>query len=159
MRVELRPFEERDLRRLAAWTRRIDADAYMSRSRPLNVALASHCPEAGLLWYVIRADGRDVGSVWLEREAGPFSARLGVLLGDEALFGRGIGTEAVRLVIERARAGELQVRTLALHVRRSNERAIGCYENCGFVPVESGRKVRSDGTVIEFLRMERRLSR
>ena len=108
---------------------------------------------------MIRADGRDVGTVWLEQEAGLLSARLGILLGDERLFGCGIGAQAVCLVVERARAGELQVHTLALHVRRSNVRAFACFENCGFVAVGSGRKLASDGTVIEFLRMERRLNR
>ena len=103
-----------------------------------------------------RADGRDVGTVWLEQEVGLFSARLGILLGDERLFGCGIGAQVVRLVVERARAGELQVHTLALRVRRSNVCALACFENCGFVAVGSGRKLRSDGTVIEFLRMERR---
>ena len=61
------------------------------------------------------------------------------------------------MVIERARAGDKRMRTLALHVRRGNERAIACYEKCGFITVESRRKLRPDGTAIEFHRMERRL--
>ena len=157
MRVDLRPFEEPDLPRLAAWARHIDAGAYMSRTRPLDDAPVSHDPETGLLWYVIRVDDRDVGTVWTEREAASSCARLGILLGDEALFGRGIGTAAVGLLIERVRAGDKRIRTLALHVRRGNERAIACYEKCGFIRVESGTKLRPDGTVIEFYRMERRL--
>lgn len=157
MRVELRPFQERDLARLAAWASGIGADAYMSRVRPLDPTLVSHCPEAGLLWFVIRADGEDVGTVWLERETEPSSARLGIILGDEELFGHGIGTQAVRLVIERARAGTPRPRTLALHVRPGNARAIACYEHCGFVVTESGTKVRPDGAVIELQRMELRL--
>jgi RimJ/RimL family protein N-acetyltransferase len=159
LRVDLRPFEERDLPRLASWARHIDAGAYMSRTRPLDDTLVSHDPATGVLWYVIRVDDRDVGAIWLEREAESSCSRLGILLGDEALFGRGIGTEAVSMVIERARAGDRRIRTLALHVRRGNERAIACYEKCGFVTVESGRKLRPDGTAIEFYRMERRLDR
>jgi RimJ/RimL family protein N-acetyltransferase len=159
MRIELHPFEERDLPRLAAWAKRIDADAYMSRTRPLDMARTGHCPEAGLLWYVIRADGRDVGTVWLEREADHSSARLGILLGDEALFGRGIGTEAMRLVLERARSRDLHLHKVVLHVRRDNGRAIRCYERCGFVTIESATKVRADGVRIEALRMELQLER
>ena len=159
LRIDLRPFEERDLPRLASWARRIDADAYMSRIRPLDDTVVSHDPATGVLWYVIRVDHRDVGAIWLEREAESSCARLGILLGDEALFGRGIGTEAVNMVIERARARDRRIRTLALHVRRGNERAIACYEKCGFTTVESGGKLRPDGTAIEFYRMERRLER
>jgi ribosomal protein S18 acetylase RimI-like enzyme len=44
---------------------------------------------------------------------------------------------------------------LVLHVRRNNARAIACYEKCGFTTVMSGRKLRTDGTAIEFYRMER----
>jgi RimJ/RimL family protein N-acetyltransferase len=159
MRIELHPFEERDLPRLAAWARCIGADAHMSRTRPVDLARTGHCPEAGLLWYVICADGRDVGTIWLEREADHSSARLGILLGDEALFGRGIGTEAVRLVLERARSSRLALRKVVLHVRRDNGRAIGCYERCGFVTMESATKVRADGVQIEGLRMELQLER
>jgi len=157
MHVDLRPFEERDLPRLASWARHIDAGAYMSRTRPLDETLVSHAPETGVLWYVIRVDDRDVGTIWLEREAKSSCARLGIVLGDEALFGRGIGTKAVSMVIERARAGDKEIRTLVLHVRRGNERAIACYEKCGFITVEPGRKLRPDGSAIEYHRMERRL--
>ena len=79
MRVDLRPFEECDLPRLASWARHIDADAYMSRTRPLDVTRVGHRAEAGLLWYVIRVDDRDVGTIWLEREAESSRARLGIL--------------------------------------------------------------------------------
>ena len=157
VRVDLRPFETPDIALLATWAKRIGADAYMSRTRPARSRPYQLCPEAGLLWYVVRVDGKDVGTIWLEQESDSSCASLGVLLGDEALFGHGIGNEAVRIVIERARAGDLQVRTLTLHVRRGNSRAIACYEKCGFATVGSGRKLLADGAVIEFLRMERSL--
>ena len=155
MHVELREFEERDVDLLSAWTARVDAGAYMSRHRPLDRTLVAHSPEDGLLWYVIRVDGADIGTVWLELGAEPSAARLGIVLGDEALFGLGIGEQAVNLALESA--PELSVSTVALHVRQSNARAIACYEKCGFVPAGSGVKRRPDGGEIRYLRMERRL--
>jgi len=155
MNVELREFEEGDLALLATWAGRIGADAYMSRHRPLDGALVRHSPANGVLWYVIRADGVDVGTVWLEREAPASAARLGVFLGDEALFGLGIGGRAVALTLKKA--PELAVCMVALHVRQENDRAIACYEKCGFVPVGSGVKRKPDGGDVRYLRMERRL--
>lgn len=155
MHVELREFEERDVELLSAWTTRIDAGAFMSRLRPLDGALTVHSPADGLLWYVIRVDDTDCGTVWLERETERSYARLGILLGDDSLFGLGIGERAVNLALERA--PELSVSTVALHVRQSNARAIACYEKCGFVAVGSGVKRKPDGGEIRFLRMERRL--
>jgi len=155
MHVELREFEEGDVELLSAWTTRIDAGAFMSRQRPLDRALTAYSPADGLLWYVIRVDDADIGAVWLERETERSYARLGVLLGDEALFGLGIGEQAVNLALERA--PELSVNTVALHVRRSNARAIACYVKCGFLPVGSGVKRKPDGGELRYLRMERRL--
>ena len=155
MRVELREFEERDVELLSAWTTRIDAGDFMSRHRPFDAALTAHSPEDGLLWYVIRVDGAVVGTVWLEREAERANARLGILLGDESLFGLGIGERAVNLALERA--PQLSVSAVALHVRQSNPRAVACYEKCGFVAVGFGAKRKPDGGEIRYLRMERRL--
>jgi RimJ/RimL family protein N-acetyltransferase len=156
MHVELRLFEKGDLALLETWTQRIHAEQYMSRTRPLDHAHLASGPADGLLWFVIRVDGADAGTVWLERE-GAGSARLGILLGDESLLGLGIGALAVRLAV--ARAGELSVDRVALHVRTGNERAIACYAKCGFVPVERRVKRGGDGSLIEFLRMELRLER
>ena len=155
MRVELREFDEGDLALLATWAGRIGADAYMSRHRPLDGELVRHSPADGVLWYVIHANGADVGTVWLERETQGSAARLGVFLGDEALFGQGVGARAVALALEKA--PELSVNTVTLHVRQENDRAIACYEKCGFVPVGSGVKRKPDGGDVRYLRMERRL--
>lgn len=152
MHVELRPFEKQDLALLEAWTQRIHAEQYMSRTMPHDHALVAGGAVDGLLWFVVRVDGADAGTVWLEREGGSTCARLGILLGDERLFGLGIGSRAVRLAVERA--GELAVDRITVHVRSSNERAFACYVNCGFVPVGRGTKRNRDGSVIEFVAME-----
>jgi RimJ/RimL family protein N-acetyltransferase len=155
MRVELRPFDECDLPMLEMWAFRIRAGRYMSRVRPLDPACRGHAPAAGVLWFVIIAGGRDVGAIWLERESAD-CARVGMLLGDESLFGRGIGSRALALAIERA--GELSVGRVSLHVRAGNGRAIACYAKCGFVAVCRGVKsTYDDGGMIEYLRMELRL--
>lgn len=148
MEVSLRPFAEADRQLLDRWAERIKSETYMSRYVP--------DPETCLLWWVIQAEGRDVGTVWLE-SAEPHAAVLGILLGDPALFGKGIGRRAIELALDQAcRMAPLQV--ARLNVRAENKRAISCYERCGFHVVASGTRERL-GTRYDFLTMEKCLKK
>lgn len=111
-------------------------------------------PEKRLLWCVIQAEGNDVGTVWLE-SAEPHAVVLGILLGDPADFGQGIGTRAIQLALERAcRMTTLHV--ARLDVRAMNKRAISCYERCGFRVVAAGTRERL-GIRYDFFTMEKSL--
>lgn len=63
-------------------------------------------------------------------------AEMGIVIGNKDLLGKGIGTEAIKLlqafVFER-----LNINRLELNLHDYNERAYKCYLNCGFV--EEGR--------------------
>jgi [ribosomal protein S5]-alanine N-acetyltransferase len=59
-------------------------------------------------------------------------ARLAIGLFSERHLGRGIGREAVRLVLQHA-FGPLGLHRVDLRVLSYNIRAIRCYEACGFV--------------------------
>lgn len=82
--------------------------------------------------WVIEHEGRCVGSAGLhsvnEHDA---RATYAVGLQVHTLLGRGLGTEATRLVLAHA-FGELQLHRVGLRVLASNKRAIRCYEACGF---------------------------
>jgi len=60
------------------------------------------------------------------------SGELGVTLGAEDRLGRGIGTEAIGLLLDFA-FGYQNLHRVHLRVRARNARAIRCYEKCGFV--------------------------
>ena len=63
---------------------------------------------------------------WLNRNAG-----LGVVIGDKSLWGKGYGTDAMR-VLMRLSFDKMNLHRLWLHVHDYNSRAIASYEKCGF---------------------------
>jgi RimJ/RimL family protein N-acetyltransferase len=60
------------------------------------------------------------------------TAELGVVIGDPARQNRGIGGEAIRLLLEFAFC-HANLQRVELWVNAGNARAIHCYEKCGFV--------------------------
>jgi RimJ/RimL family protein N-acetyltransferase len=59
-------------------------------------------------------------------------ATLAIGILDPAALGKGYGTEAIRLVLAHA-FGALGLHRIGLRVLAYNERAIRCYQKCGFV--------------------------
>jgi RimJ/RimL family protein N-acetyltransferase len=148
--TSLRPVAEDDQAHIQRWAG--FAAGYMSRTHPLDVAADRHAPGEGLYWYVIVADGRDVGTVWVELPPGASEAVLGVFLCDEAHLGRGIGTAAVSLALAEFRGAHPGL-PVALRVRRTNERAIACYRRAGFTLTGSGTKSLPSGMHVPYYSM------
>lgn len=71
------------------------------------------------------------------------TAELGIMLGAKDYWGRGMGTEATRLMLDFGFTG-LGLHCIQLRVLATNERAIRCYENTGF---------RVAGRVREFMKI------
>jgi len=63
---------------------------------------------------------------WLCRHA-----ELGMVIGDKDYWGRGYGTDAVRVLLRLA-FDKVGLHRIHLHVFDFNQRAISCYEKCGF---------------------------
>ena len=63
---------------------------------------------------------------WLNRSAG-----LGITIGEKSLWGRGYGTDAMRVMM-RLGFDKMNLHRLWLHVYEYNPRAIASYEKCGF---------------------------
>lgn len=89
--------------------------------------------------WVVDHGGRFVGSARLYdvRRGRERRACYGIGLADPAALGRGLGTEATRLVLGHA-FGALGLHRVGLRVLAYNARAIACYRKCGFV--EEGRE-------------------
>jgi diamine N-acetyltransferase len=72
------------------------------------------------------------------------SAQLRIRIGDSAARGRGLGTEALRLLLDLG-FGELGLHRIYLHVFATNERARRLYESAGF---------RTEGVLREAARID-----
>jgi len=152
MTVSLRPVAPGDLATIDGWALAVGSDSYLSRTRPIAAGADRHDPSSGLFWYLVIEDGREVGTVWIERLPAEPEARLGVFLGNEKDFGRGLGRAALRLALLEF-SKDFPCEPISLHVRRSNGRAIRCYLSVGFELADSGTKILSSGRHIDYHRM------
>ncbi|MBE5806305.1 MAG: GNAT family N-acetyltransferase [Clostridiales bacterium] len=69
------------------------------------------------------------------------SGTLGIFIGDKDYRSKGYGTEAIRLVLEYG-FKYLNLKNINLDVLACNERAIKCYEKCGFKEYGRRRKCK-----------------
>lgn len=80
-------------------------------------------------YYVILVDERVIGRVGLKKKGN--TVEFSILIGDPALYSKGLGTEVTRYFISEA-LREPDVSSIYLGVRADNLRAIRCYEKAGF---------------------------
>nr|WP_314877224.1 GNAT family N-acetyltransferase [uncultured Pseudomonas sp.] len=121
-KVSLRAFTLADHAALERWATDTRASTYMARTQPSRKVL---------LWQVIVVDGRGIGTIWVESSDHPAHASLGVLLGDTALMGQGIGRRAIQLTLDQLDVYHWLL-AVTLNVRSTNMRAVKCYLGCGF---------------------------
>ena len=158
MKISLRPFEEADLPYLQTWAEEIEVQRFMSRIFPHKSDQYLNSQESLLAWYIIRVDGQNIGTVWLEKaDVNDEIATLGILIGKIDFLGQGIGELAIYLAIEKSH-DEINFRSAHANVRESNIRAIRCYRKCGFVEILRGKKLIDGTIVIPFITMELRLN-
>ena len=104
--------------------------------------------------FAIEADGVCIGQCALfQFDAVAQSCALGITIGDKGYWGRGYGSDAIRLLLDYAFRLR-NIRRIYLTVNSTNERAIGAYRRCGFV--EEGRlrqHVWSAGQYIDLVNM------
>ena len=96
--------------------------------------IEEHASEANEPVFAIRtlADNRLIGQIgmWMEQPHG--DAYLWILIGDRAYWGKGYGTDAMRVMLRYA-FEEMNLHRITLRVFAFNQRAIRSYEKCGFV--------------------------
>ena len=150
-RVTLRAFRDGDrtARQRHGWHREIER-GYGSdcETRPMTddeiEAWADYLAAKtaiGAVCWAVEHDGGLVGHAFLldVREAGR-KARLAIGMYAPEFIGRGLGTDAIRLVLRHA-FGTLGMHRVDLLVLDFNDRAIAAYRTCGFV--EEGRERES----------------
>jgi len=153
IKVSLRKFTFEDLVAYENWLDEIDAGQYMSLFYPKAFNGKDIDNPMLYVWYVIVADGVDVGTIWLEKDHPKDNvATLGILIGRQDKLGRGIGTKAIPLAIKQSQRA-LAFKSVQLNVRKTNVRAIACYKRCGFKIVGEGQKMNKGEKEISFLKM------
>jgi [ribosomal protein S5]-alanine N-acetyltransferase len=138
-RLRLRPLRESDkaerlaLGRDAEYVRFNGGDPARAGEFTADDAERWFASFAGSLRWGIEHDGRLIGEARLDQpDAIERSARFAIGLYTSTHWGQGLGTEATRLVLRHA-FESMQLRRVELRVLAFNERAIRCYEKCGFV--------------------------
>ena len=71
-----------------------------------------------------------IGNVYLT-EITDETAGFGIFLGEKSFWGRGIGTETTKLMLDYA-FSTLKMQNITLMVKKTNVRAISAYRRCGF---------------------------
>lgn len=154
MDVSLRDMLQSDLSEYQQWISEIDAVGYMSRYYPKDFNGEVDKLSKNYSWYIICANQIAMGGIWLEKTHNKDEfATLGIFIGKVDELGKGIGKKAIDLAVYKAR-DELGYNSVMLNVRKSNKRAIKCYENCGFKIVDRGKKVNELSEEIEFYKMK-----
>lgn len=107
--------------------------------------------------YIIEADGTPVGSTYLrdiDREKS--SAEYGVFIGED-VRGRGIGTEVLRLTIDKARS-ELGLKHIIARAIEGNGASINCFLHEGFtIDITIPDVECSDGIRVNMVMMSKEL--
>jgi RimJ/RimL family protein N-acetyltransferase len=107
-------------------------DTYRHATREMVEATIKRLSEHPFAW-VIEHASRVIGEARLDRvdmQDRRASFAIGIL--DPQCLGRGIGTEAMRLVLQFAFA-QLKLHRISVRVLAYNQRAIRSYQKCGFV--------------------------
>ncbi len=72
------------------------------------------------------------------------TAELGVMIGDKNFWGRGYGADAVKLLLDHS-FNVLNLKNIMVEVYSYNERAIKCFEKCGFKKIGFRRNSKTLG--------------
>jgi RimJ/RimL family protein N-acetyltransferase len=137
--VYLRPLEPQDARAVTPWFNDAEVTRFMLRYRPMSVAeeeaslrrLADN-PGDVHLGIALRESDRLVGATGLHQvDVRNRHAAFGIVIGEKDFWGKGLGSEATRLMVRYA-FGTLNLNRVWLEVYEYNPRAVRVYEKVGF---------------------------
>jgi len=141
--VTLRPAVQADRRRFYDWLRRFDGtpahdglpDFETFSGDEQDFFFDGSAPDLGRYFTIVDADGKDVGCIsYTCFHLKPGVAEIDLWLADESLCSRGLGTAAIRTLLDRL-VRELGIHTALIRPSTKNARAIRAYEKCGFSPM------------------------
>lgn len=138
--VRLRALEPTDVERAYRWMNDPEVIRHLGVRYPLSMAdeerwlkeRPTNSFEKGVGLAIETEDGVHIGSLDL-RDVRPEDrkAGMGIMIGDKEYWSNGYGTDAI-VTLLRFAFGEMNLNRVWLHVFEFNERAIACYQKCGF---------------------------
>ena len=147
-RIYLSPRSSEDVEKFTEWLNDFETTDYTGRSGILTTLDGERKyleensnPEATFV-IVTLEDNKMIGTVsledinWINR-----TATLGIFIGDKEFRSKGYGTEAIRLILEYG-FKYMNLYNIKLDLMEFNERALKCYEKCGFKEYGRRRKCK-----------------
>jgi aminoglycoside 6'-N-acetyltransferase len=165
--ISFRPLVASDLPQLHAWLQREHVKRWWDDHETLDEVTAHYLPSIEgrepTDHYVILVDGRPAGMIetYLVADHPDYDAlvRVGagvagvdLLIGEEELTGRGIGTEVLRRFVEDVVFARPETRACMAGVDVENEASVRAFAKAGFAPV---RDFEEDGRQHRLLRRDR----
>ncbi len=153
--IELIDYIPEDAKLWEHWLSKMDTNMFQTIVHPSNFRTTSGRSDDYYLKMII-CNNKKVGTVWLEKiNQRNGTAELGLLIGEPQLWGMGLGSKAMKAMIEIAK-NDLGIKFLWVSVREANQRAVNCYKKNGFtitgkVPVFN----KYDGSYQIWLHMEK----
>jgi RimJ/RimL family protein N-acetyltransferase len=144
--VRLRPFTEADFDVVARWwddPQVMDGAEGKENPRCSRAEIEDIYRSTAEKWeaqlFIIEAEGRMIGETWLQRmnmDRGktqpPDNAwRIDIMIGEKACWGKGYGSETVRLLLGHAFGALAADRVAAMCVFEFNERSLRMFRACG----------------------------
>jgi RimJ/RimL family protein N-acetyltransferase len=140
--VYLRAPDRDDIETFVRWYNDARVIRYLSMDSPLSRAaeeqwfdrmLASQGKDAYHFVICLRENGQPIGTIALfQVDLKNGNAGMGIAIGEPGYWGRGLGTDALRALLDFA-FGTLRLERMWLDVYSFNDRARRSYEKCGFV--------------------------
>jgi RimJ/RimL family protein N-acetyltransferase len=139
--VFLRAPERTDIETFVGWFNDAEMLSFIGMRTPMGRALEERWFERMLegegrdrysFVICLREDARPIGTIGLfDLSLLNGNAELGISIGEKALWGRGLGTDALEVLIDFG-FGDLRLERIKLRVYDFNKRAIRAYEKVGF---------------------------
>ena len=138
--VRLRPLEPADLEREYRWINDREVTRYLAARYPIAMEqeerwlreLPANDFTHGVRLAIETKDGLHIGNLDLHQpNAEDRKAGLGIMIGDKDYWSNGYGTDAI-VTLLRFGFEQMNLHRVWLHVFEFNERAIACYQKCGF---------------------------
>lgn len=104
-------------------------------------------------WDLIAVEGRIVGTVWLI-DMGARTLKLGIFIWQNEFRGKGLGSTVIFSLINKSQSEGFE--KIFLNVRKSNRRALYCYEGAGFTWIGENLGEK-DGEKFAVVQMEKLL--
>lgn len=147
-RIYLSPRNSEDVEKFTEWLNDFETTDYTGRSAIVTTLEGERKyleensnPEATFV-IVTLEDDKMIGTVslehidWINR-----TATLGIFIGDKEFRSKGYGTESIRLILEYG-FKYMNLYNIKLDLMEFNERALKCYEKCGFKEYGRRRKCK-----------------